>query len=474
MTKKQYIHLAIMLVLTILIGFLPPFGAITATGMRTIGIFVGVLYGWMTIDLIWPSLFGYAALAVLGITDTTSALSSGFGNSQLVQVLVVMVMAGALDSIGVTKMLANWMVTRKLFRKNPWALICGLIFSSYLLGIFGAAIAGIMLLWGIVSQIAEEGKFDQKDPLVTFMIMMITAANFSGMFSLPFHATAMMFVGYFIDTTGTNFATAPFIAVAAVTSCLVLAVMILLARFVLRIDASKFIMPEETIRRIEQEKADKPAKIGFIVLLVYMAALILPSTFTSMPGAKLLSALSIGGCSIIALIVLAAISYKGKPMFSLTKTWSSYVEWPLILLLSVTFPIAEAIRAEDAGIMPTVAGIVIPIASKMGLFAFMVMIVIVLGVLTQFTHNLVLAALFIPFLIPLCQQLGGNPYAFFMLIFFTLNASYMTPAASFQSAMVHAHKGTNMKWNYIFGICFSVITWVVLIAITLPLGNAMF
>ena len=122
MTKKQYIHLAIMILLTVLIGICPPFGAITQVGMRTIGVFVGVLYGWLTIDLIWPSLFGYAALAILGITDTTSALSSGFGNSQLVQVLVVMVMAGALDAIGVTKMLANWMVTRKIFRKSPWAL----------------------------------------------------------------------------------------------------------------------------------------------------------------------------------------------------------------------------------------------------------------------------------------------------------------------------------------------------------------
>lgn len=474
MTKKQYIHLVVMIALTLLISVCPPFGAITSTGMRTIGVFVGVLYGWMTIDLIWPSLFGYVALAILGITDTTTALSSGFGNAQLVQVLAVMVMAGALDSIGVTKMLANWMVTRKLFRKSPWALVCGLIFGSYVLGIFGAAIAGIMLLWGIVTQIAEEGNFEQGDPLVTFMIMMITAANFAGMFSLPFHATAMMFVGYFIDTTGTNFATAPFIVVAAVTSLAVLAIMILLARFVFRVDASKFVMPEDTIKKIEQEKPEKSAKIGFIVLLVYMAALILPSTFENMPGANILNMLDIGGCSLLAMIVLAAISIKGKPMFSLAKTWTSYVEWPLILLLSVTFPIAEAIRADGAGIMPTVAGVVIPIASKMGLFAFMVMIVIVLGVLTQFTHNLVLAALFIPFLIPLCEQLGGNTFAFFMLIFFSLNASFMTPAASFQSAMVHAHKGTSVKWNYIYGIFYSIVTWIILIAVTLPLGNAMF
>lgn len=266
MTKKQYIHLAIMILLTVLIGICPPFGAITQVGMRTIGVFVGVLYGWLTIDLIWPSLFGYAALAILGITDTTTALSSGFGNSQLVQVLVVMVMAGALDAIGVTKMLANWMVTRKIFRKSPWALVCGLIFGSYILGIFGAAIAGIMLLWGIVTQIAEEGNFEKGDPLVTFMIMMITAANFAGMFSLPFHATAMMFVGLLHRHHRYQFCYRSIHRCRWRTSIVEARHMILIARFILRIDASKFIMPEETIAKIEKEVAPKSAKIGFVVL----------------------------------------------------------------------------------------------------------------------------------------------------------------------------------------------------------------
>ncbi len=474
MSKKQYVHLAIMLVLTVLIGCCPPFGAVTSYGMRALGVFIGVLYGWMTIDLIWPSLFGFVAIAIFGIMDTTSALSVGFGNEQLVQVLSVMVMAGALDRLGVTRMLANWMVTRKIFRKNPWFLICGLIFSSYFLGVFGAAIAGIMLLWGVVTQIAEEAHLGQENRLVTFMVMMITAANFYGMFSLPFHATAMIFLGYFIDTTGMNYATASFILVAGVTSILLLLVMILIARFVFRIDASTFVMPEETIKRIESEHAEKPAKIGFTVLVIYMMALILPSTWENMPGAGVLNMLGIGGCSLVAMIVLAAISVQGKPMFSLAKTWTSYVEWPLILLLAVTFPIAEAIRADEAGIMPTVAGLVIPIVSKMGLMTFMIIVTVLLGVLTQFTHNIVLAALFVPFLIPLCIQMGGNPFVLFMMIFISLNSSYMTPAASFQSAMVHAHKGTSVKWNYIYGATISVVAWIILIVVTVPLGNALF
>ena len=459
-----------MLALTVFISYCPPFGAITPFGMRVLGVFIGVLYGWITIDLIWPSLFGFVVIAILGIMDTTSALSIGFGNEQLVQVLSVMVM----DQIGVTRMLANWMVTRKIFRKNPWFLICGLIFSSYILGIFGAAIAGIMLLWGVVTQIAEEAHLGQGNNLVTFMIMMITAANFYGMFSLPFHATAMIFLGYFIDTTGMNYATAPFILVASVTSLLLLAVMILIARFVFRIDASTFVMPEDTIKKIENEHAEKPAKIGFTVLVIYMLALILPSSWENMPGAGVLNTLGIGGCSLVAMIVMAALTVKGKPMFGLAKIWSGYVEWPLILLLAVTFPIAEAIRAEEAGIMPTVAGVVIPIVSKMGLMTFMIITTILLGLLTQFTHNIVLAALFVPFLIPLCIQMGGNPFVLFMLIFISLNSSYMTPAASFQSAMVHAHKGTSVKWNYIYGATISIVAWIILIVVTVPLGNVLF
>jgi len=474
MTRKKYIHIVIMLLLTIGICLCPPFGAISPTGMRTIGVFVGVLYGWMTIDLIWPSIFGYVALAITGVTDTTTALSSGFGNTQLVQVLTVMVLAGALDSVGVTKLIANWMLTRNLFRKNPWILICGIIFTSYVLGISGAAIAGIMVLWAVVMQIAEKEQLPKGDILISFMIIMITAANFSGMFTLPFHATTMIFLGYFIEATGLNYPTAEFILVAVVTTILVLILMILFAKFILRIDASKFIMQDEAVEKMKNEPVEKKAKIGFIVLIIYMLALILPSCFESMPGAAMANRLGIGGWSLLAMLILSAISLEGKSLFSLAKTWSRYVEWPLILLLSVTFPIAEAMRASDAGIMPTLMGIVLPIVSHMGIMTFMLVTMVLLGTLTQFTHNIVLAAMFIPFLCPLCVQLGGNPYVLWFLIFFSLNASYMTPAASFQSAMVHGHEFMGTKWGYIFGIAFSIITWIVLGTVTIPIANALF
>lgn len=176
-----------MLLITLLISICPTIGSLTPLGMRTLAIFIAVLYGWMTVDLIWPSIYGFVMLALLGIMDTTTALMTGLGNSQIVQVITVMVVAGAFDASGVTKLITNWMLTRKLFRKQPWLLICGLVLTSYVLGLCGVAIAAVLILWSVVLQIADEGHFDRGDKLITFIILMIAAANFSGVFSLPFH-----------------------------------------------------------------------------------------------------------------------------------------------------------------------------------------------------------------------------------------------------------------------------------------------
>lgn len=56
MTKKKYIHLGIMLLITLLISICPTIGSLTPLGRRTLAIFIAVLYGWMTVDLIWPSI----------------------------------------------------------------------------------------------------------------------------------------------------------------------------------------------------------------------------------------------------------------------------------------------------------------------------------------------------------------------------------------------------------------------------------
>ena len=73
----KYVHIIVMFVLMIGIGLLPPFGQITELGMKILGIFIGIMYAWIFIDLLWPSLFGFFAIALTGYMDIGSAIISG-------------------------------------------------------------------------------------------------------------------------------------------------------------------------------------------------------------------------------------------------------------------------------------------------------------------------------------------------------------------------------------------------------------
>jgi sodium-dependent dicarboxylate transporter 2/3/5 len=471
---KRYIHIAIMLAITLGIGFLcPTFGQVTRFGMQVLGVFVGVLYGWIAFDLIFSSIYGYVMLAVMGIMPAADALSVGFGNSNLVVVLVAMVFNGALDACGVTGAIANFLVTRKIFRKKPWLLVIGLIASAYIMGLLGVHLAACFLLWAVVVKISDENNIPKGDSFITYMILMICAAAFAGIFSLPFRATSMIFESYFINTMQMQFDTAAFVVVAVSFSVCVLTLMILLGKFVFRLDASKFVMNDNVVEQYANATVNSKQKIGIITLIAYMLILLLPSFFSNMPGAAFISSLGVGGMSCVGLLVLAAISIKDEPVVSLAKTWTKSIDWTLILLLSVTFPIAEVMRSGDAGIMATVVAFMKPVVSTLGINGFMIVSMLLLGILTQVTHNIVLAAMFTPFLCPLIQQMGGNPYVMWFLMYFSLNASFVTPAASFQSAMVHGHERVSSKWCYITGTAYSVVTWIILILVTIPLANAL-
>lgn len=52
-----YWHIAITAVIIFGFGFLPPIEPITPLGMRVVGIFIGAVYGWTTVNMLWPSVF---------------------------------------------------------------------------------------------------------------------------------------------------------------------------------------------------------------------------------------------------------------------------------------------------------------------------------------------------------------------------------------------------------------------------------
>ena len=291
---------------------------------------------------------------------------------------------------------------------------------------------------------------------------------------MPFHGGALIYEGFFTQATGVTIAYVPFIIYGFVITALISIILFLTGKYLLRLDAQKFALPEEMLQELEQKQATKQQRISFIILLAFIAALLLPELLPGVPGMALLSKLGLVGIACIAILAMNFITVEEQPLIDLSRTFTKHVQWPLLLLLAVTFPLADAMKSADSGIMTTVSQFLAPLVAGMGVTAFMIVSMVLLGLITQVTHNIVLGAMFIPFLCPLCAQMGGNQITLWFMIYIILNAAYVTPAGSMQSAMVHGHEHMEKKYAYLFGIVNLVVTCLVLALVGIPLGNLLF
>ena len=99
-----YVHYAVVLFFCFGFKYLPPIGALTPLGMSIMGTFIGCIYGWSLINMLWPSLVGLLGLGLTLGMDTLVA--QAFGN-QTVLVLIFMSVViavttetGAMDWLG--------------------------------------------------------------------------------------------------------------------------------------------------------------------------------------------------------------------------------------------------------------------------------------------------------------------------------------------------------------------------------------
>lgn len=469
LSKTKYVHVIIMLVLALGIPMLPCFGAITPYGMKVIGVFAAVLYGWIAFDLMWSSIFGFAMLGVTGLMSPLDAFVAGLGDSMISTVLLSLAFAVGIAKAGVAELMSNWLLKRKLFQRSPWLLVSGIILTGFLIGCFGPSMAGIVILWVVTLNIADICNYKKDDALINFIMVMIVLATMAGANVMPYKAQVLIFLAYLQQTTDLTFSNGGYMITVFVYALSITLVMILLAKFILKLDATKFTLPEEVLHKIETEPITKCQLIGLSITAVYSLALILPS-FITFPGSKTLTVWGVPGCSAIAILIMAIIKVDGKALIKIQDIFRD-LDWTLLLLLAVTFPIAACLRAADSGVMATLMQVVAPMVSSLGLMPFIIVSIIILGIFTQFIHNVVLGALFMPFLLPLCINMGGPVLTFWLMMFLILNTAYCTPGGSLQAAMVYGNENIERKYAYRYTLIFFVVSLVLLHVVAMPVGN---
>lgn len=149
------------------------------------------------------------------------------------------------------------------------------------------------------------------------------------------------------------------------------------------------------------------------------------------------------------------------------------IPWAVMILLAVTYPLAAAMESEDVGITATINQSLIPLLSGLNATTLIILTVVILGIITQFMHNIVLGAVFIPIITPLVIEMGGNPYTAFFMMYLSLMCAYVTPAGSMMAGLVFGNKDMVRKDAYIMGLVFLIVGTIVLIVL-MPVCNIVF
>ena len=118
-TWRDWLNIVITLFFMFGFGLLRPFSTLTPVGMKILGIFIGVIYGYSACDVIWPSLFAIIAFGLSGYTSMNAGVASMMGGSVVFQVITQYFTAGAIIIYGFGKRFVRWSLSRKMFKGKP-------------------------------------------------------------------------------------------------------------------------------------------------------------------------------------------------------------------------------------------------------------------------------------------------------------------------------------------------------------------
>lgn len=466
---KWYVHVVIMFAIFIMFLFIPPISTITEMGMKVLGLTLALLYGWITIDLMWTSLLGFVLLQFTGYMKLLPALSAGIGNSTLMMIFILLAFAIALNEVGASDIIAAWVVSRKVFIGRPLTLVFGLLFGTALISAAGGGMACIFIIWDLIRSICKANGMADNDTVKGFLMSMTLYCGMIG-FILPWQNTIWLFGGFWQKGCGLEIPAINVFYCGLVWMVLSIVLCVLFAKWVLRLDFSKVLINENITAQYANKKATKPQKAGIVLLGIYIGLLLFTNIFKNNAFSAFINSIGVVGLSIIYMTVFAIWKDEnGKPILDVVKCFRE-TPWPVIMLIAITIPLGDALQSSDTGVMGAISRWLMPLVSGMSPMVFIAICTVALTILTQFLHNVICGAVFFPMLTPIVIQMGGNPYVFLVTVFIGLMSAYATPAASMFAGLVFGTKDISTKAAYLSGWLYTGMTIVILIAL-MPLWS---
>ena len=476
LSLAYYVHSLVCLCIMFGFGLLDPVEPLTPLGMRLVGVFLGVLYGWVFIEIVWPSLAGLLAMMLVGGMKPVTLLNNSFGHPIVQMMFFIFVFCATISHYGLSKFISLWFITRKFVAGRPWVFTYTFLGSIFILGGLTSASPAAIIGWSILYGVCEVCGFKKGDGYPTMMVFGIVFAAQVGMSLIPFKQAALTVFSAYETMSGVGIDYAKYMLIALLICAVCSLLFIVMGKYIFRPDMSKLL-------NLEADKLDTDGSLNltgvqktvllflFLLVLLLLAPNFLPADFFL---TRFLKAIGNTGIVILLVTVMAAIKVEGKALLNFKVMVDSGVTWGIVLLLAFVQPLTIAMAAPGSGITDFLMQLLTPFFGESSSITFALFIGFAAVALTQVMNNGAVGVVLMPVIHSFCQASGMAPELPLIMVVMGVHFAFLTPAASASAALLHGNEWSDSKAIWKTAPAVILMSYLVTAAITIIVGKAIF
>ena len=465
-------------------GFLPAPEPITHAGMVMIGVFVGLVFLWTAVDLIWPL---FPAMVIFGVVykdlfpaswqsaGIYEATQQSFGNWITVFIMLCLVLCVALYQSGLIRRIALWFLSTKFARRGPKTFTIMIMFTTMFIGWFLDATPTQAFMLSIAYELFEEIGYKPGDAWPKKIVMAITCASAVGYAMTPIcHVIPLLVLGILGNITGMTVNFIAYMFAAFPIGLVIFVLLCIWVTFFVKADTTKLeaydmdrikdIRPGPMVKR---EKWVAGVSIALVFLWVF------PGILTFAAPSSAISQFFSQHTSLMPLVLgvgfLGFMHVDGKPLLDLGKAFQN-INWQPVILLAGIMMSSAGLSAAGAGVTDFIKVKLFPLISGFSPWMLVAMIAILSCLLTNVLSNSAVGAVFITAGLALATEMNINPMYIGVAVCFGANMAFLFPSSFVPVSVAYASPWCGGKTMLKNGAVIMVMACIVMALMIYPMS----
>ncbi len=453
---------------------IPPMFGLSVGGFQVMGTLIGGIM-LLLIDTGWSVALIFFSLCIIPELGMTTVLSSSLGNSIVFFAIFCFALSSVLVKRGIAKRIAIALMTSRLGRKGPWWTITFLFIASFILASFLSGALTFMMFLPIIYKIFEEigcRPGEEDAGLTSLLIVGVVICTCIAQCATPISHTVTMFgMNFYQNYTGEVMDFGTYVLINFPVAVLVVVVWCLIARFLWNPDVSRLEGLDHDILSGECGPMGKGEKItAAVYILVLLAWIVLGLMRYIHPAfhANVLSKIGDAYPPLIGLLILCFLrDEENKPVVDYGDAMKS-VSLNTIMYMAVVLAVSAAVSNQELGITVWMTETFGGILQGVNPMLFVILIIAVCILLTNFVPNVVVVTLGMSVAMPLVSTIyTGQVSPLMVAALITAGGSYAyaAPSACPTSAIACGtewmKQGELLKWGMVSAVSAIIVSCLV-------------